>query len=83
MNGLSRLAGLMMAAAISSIAAAGKQTLGDIGGGPNPIKAPKTKEPSASKGGRGYGRHKFGNTAAFLRAATKTRNVKRYRAACR
>lgn len=83
MNGLSRLAGLMMASALASIAAAGKQTLGDIGGGPKPIKAPKTKAPSASVGGRGYGRTKFGNTAAFVRSAVKARNVKRHRAACR
>ncbi len=83
MNGLSRLAVLMMAAAISSIAAAGRSTLGDIGGGPKPFRAPKTRAPSASVGGRAYGRHKFGSVAAFNRAAMKRRHQARYRLACR
>jgi hypothetical protein len=83
MNGLSRLATLMMAAAIASAASASKVAFGGMGNVSKSLKPPKTDAPSASKGGRGYGRNKFGSTAAFQRHATKRANVLRHRAACR
>lgn len=84
MNKLSRLSSMMMAAAIASIASSSAAAFGGIkAGATKSLKPIKTEAPSASKGGRGYGRNKHGNTAAFVRAARKARNIRRHRAACR
>lgn len=84
MNGLSRLTSMLMTAALASIAASGKAVLGDYSAGMGKsLKPIKTKAASSSKGDRAYGANKLGTTAAFVRAATKARNVRRHRIACR
>jgi len=79
-----RLTAVMAAAAMASMAAMGSAAAATpSGAAPRAVKVGKTKEPSASVGGRGYGARKFGTTAAYQRDAKKRANVRRHRMACR
>lgn len=72
-----------MSAMLATMMVAAATAMGNPVVGPQSKLGGKTRSPSDSKGGRAYGRNKYGTTAAFRRHAIKLNNQRAYRVACR